>query len=97
MKLQALFTATVLTLVAVAAHAAPQEVKTLPRVVITGKASTTVAEVKQLPRVVIVGQAVRDTQVAEVKQLPSVVVVGYSQATLARQTLAAAKPAVRNI
>ncbi|MFG6412336.1 hypothetical protein ACG02S_00340 [Roseateles sp. DC23W] len=37
---------------AFAAHAAPQEVKTLPRVVITGKA---VKEVAQLPRVVVVG------------------------------------------
>ena len=35
---------------AFAAHAAPQEVKTLPRVVITGKASPQVA---QLPRVVV--------------------------------------------
>lgn len=37
---------------AFAAHAAPQSVKTLPRVVITGKA---VKEVAQLPRVIVVG------------------------------------------
>ena len=37
---------------AFAAHAAPQDVKTLPRVVITGKAST---QVVQLPRVTVVG------------------------------------------
>ncbi|MDR7333329.1 hypothetical protein [Roseateles asaccharophilus] len=37
---------------AFAAHAAPQDVKTLPRVVITGKATP---EVAQLPRVVVVG------------------------------------------
>ena len=45
-----------LLLAAGAAHAAPQEVVKLPRVVITGK-SAPAAEVKlvQLPRVVIVG------------------------------------------
>jgi len=37
---------------AFAAHAAPREVKTLPRVVITGKA---VQDVAQLPRVTVVG------------------------------------------
>lgn len=37
---------------AFAAHAAAPEVKTLPRVVVTGKA---VKEVAQLPRVVVVG------------------------------------------
>ncbi len=67
----------------VAAHAAPQDVVKLERVVVTGKA---VREVAQLPRVVVTGTAVR-----EVAQLPRVVVVGYSEATLARQTLAAAK------
>lgn len=73
---------------AFAAHAAPQEVKTLPRVVITGKAT---AEVAQLPRVVVTGYAAR-----EVAQLPRVIVVGASEATLLRQqTLAAAKSTTR--
>ncbi|MBV8034478.1 hypothetical protein [Roseateles sp.] len=66
-----------------AAHAAPQEVVKLERVVVTGKATR---EVAQLPRVVVTGHAQR-----EVAQLPRVVVVGYSEATLLRQTLAAAK------
>lgn len=94
MKLQTLFTAVALTLVAAAAHAAPQEVVKLPRVVITGKATpatTTVAEVKYLPRVVVTGQAQR-----QIAQLPRVVVVGYSEATLLRQTLAAATPATKS-
>lgn len=55
MKLQTLFTVAALSLVAVTAHAAPQDVVKLPRVVITGKATPTVAQVHQLPRVVIVG------------------------------------------
>lgn len=68
---------------AAAAHAAPQATVKLERVVVTGKATR---EVAQLPRVVVTGYAQR-----EVAQLPRVVVVGYSEATLARQTLAAAK------
>ena len=73
---------------AFAAHSAPRDVKTLPRVVITGKAAPDVA---QLPRVVVTGYAVRD-----VAQLPRVTVVGVSEATLLRQqTLAAAKSATR--
>lgn len=51
------------------AHAAPQDVKKLPRVVITGKATQ---EVAQLPRVVVTGYAVRE--VAQVQQLPRVTV-----------------------
>jgi hypothetical protein len=81
MSLQTVFTAAVLALSAVAAQAAP--VVKLERVVITGKATR---EVAQLPRVVVTGHAQR-----EVAQLPRVVVIGYSEATLARQTLAAAK------
>ena len=74
----------------VAAHAAPQEVVKLERVVVTGKA---VREVAQLPRVVVTGTAVR-----EVAQLPRVVVVGYSEATLMRNaTLAAAKTVTKSI
>jgi hypothetical protein len=73
---------------AFAAHAAPQEVKALPRVVVTGKASP---EVAQLPRVVVTGHAAR-----EIAQLPRVIVVGASEATLLRQqTLAAAQSATR--
>jgi hypothetical protein len=83
MSLQTFFTATVLALSAVAAQAGTQEVVKLERVVVTGKA---VREVAQLPRVVVTGYAQR-----EVAQLPRVVVTGYSEATLARQTLAAAK------
>lgn len=83
----ALFAA--LTLAAAAAHAAPQDVVKLPRVVVTGKAAQ-IAQVVQLPRVVVTGQAVRD-----VAQLPRVVVVGYSEATLQRQSLAAAKTSTR--
>jgi hypothetical protein len=71
---------------AAAAQAAPQEIVKLPRVVVTGKA----VQVAQLPRVVVTGQAVR-----EVAQLPRVVVVGYSEATLQRQQLAAAKTSTR--
>lgn len=66
-----------------AAHAAPQGIVKLERVVVTGKATR---EVAQLPRVIVTGYAQR-----EVAQLPRVVVVGYSEATLLRQTLAAAK------
>ena len=44
----------------------------------------------KLERVVVTGKAVR-----EVAQLPRVTVVGYSEATLARQTLAAAKTNVK--
>ncbi|PTT77288.1 hypothetical protein DBR42_25405 [Pelomonas sp. HMWF004] len=74
----------------VAAHAAPQEVVKLERVVVHGKA---VREVAQLPRVVITGYAQR-----EVAQLPRVVIVGTSQATQLRNTmLAAAKPATKRI
>jgi hypothetical protein len=70
------------------ASAVPQDVKTLPRVVIAGKAAPQVA---QLPRVVVTGHAVR-----EIAQLPRVTVVGISDATLLRQqTLAAAKPTTR--
>jgi len=74
----------------VAAHAAPQEVVKLERVVVTGKATRPIA---QLPRVVVTGYAVR-----EVAQLPRVVVTGYSEATLLRHTtLAAAKTATKRI
>ncbi|RZJ07012.1 MAG: hypothetical protein EOP39_17530 [Rubrivivax sp.] len=74
----------------VAAHAAPQDVVKLERVVVTGKA---VREVAQLPRVVVTGTAVR-----EVAQLPRVVVVGYSEATLMRNaTLASAKTTIKRI
>jgi len=83
MSLQTVFTAAVLALSAVAVQAGTQEVVKLERVVITGKATR---EVAQLPRVVVTGHAQR-----EVAQLPRVVIVGYSEATLARQTLAAAK------
>lgn len=73
---------------ALAAQAAPHDVKTLPRVVVTGKA---VQDVAQLPRVVVTGYAQRD-----VAQLPRVTVVGVSEATLLRQqTLAAAKSTTR--
>lgn len=70
------------------AHAAPQDVVKLERVVVTGKATR---EVAQLPRVVVTGYAQRaETQI--LAQLPRVTVVGYSDATLLRQmTLAAAK------
>jgi hypothetical protein len=44
----------------------------------------------KLERVVVTGKAVR-----EIAQLPRVVVIGYSEATLARQTLAAAKTNVK--
>jgi hypothetical protein len=74
----------------VAAHAAPQDVVKLERVVVTGKSTQ---QVQQLPRVVVTGYAVR-----EVAQLPRVTVVGYSEATLLRHaTLAAAKPAIKRI
>lgn len=46
----------------------------------------------KLERVVVTGKAVR-----EVAQLPRVVVVGYSEATLMRQTLAAAKTSTKRI
>ena len=72
---------------AVAAQAAPQATVKLQRVVVTGKATQ---EVAQLPRVVVTGYAQR-----EVAQLPRVVVVGFSEATLARQTLAAAKTSIK--
>ena len=87
MSLQTVFTAAVLALSAAAAQAGTQEVVKLERVVVTGKA---VREVAQLPRVVVTGYAQR-----EVAQLPRVVVTGYSEATLARQTLAAAKTSVK--
>ena len=49
--------AVTLSLVGVAAQAAPQEIVKLPRVVITGKATQQVAlqDVVKLPRVVVVG------------------------------------------
>jgi hypothetical protein len=74
---------------AFAVQAAPQATVKLERVVITGKATR---EVAQLPRVVVTGYAQR-----EVAQLPRVVVVGFSEATLARQTLAAAKTSTKRI
>lgn len=77
-----------LALAAAVAQAAPQEVVKLPRVVVSGHASDT--PIAQLPRVVVTGTAAR-----EVAQLPRVVVLGYSEATLARQTLAAAKSSVK--
>jgi outer membrane receptor protein involved in Fe transport len=80
--------AAALALCAVAVQAAPQEVVKLPRVVVTGHAT----QVAQLPRVVVTGYAQR-----EVAQLPRVVVVGFSEATLARQTLAAAKTGNKRI
>ena len=91
MSLQTAFTAAVLALFAVAAQAAPQPTVKLERVVITGKAVHAETQVvAQLPRVVVTGHAQR-----EVAQLPRVVVVGFSEATLARQTLAAAKTYVK--
>ena len=83
MSLNHLVTAVVLALTAAAVQAAPAATAKLERVVVTGKATR---EVAQLPRVVVTGYAQR-----EVAQLPRVVVVGYSEATLMRQTLAAAK------
>jgi len=47
-------------------------------------------EIVKLERVVVTGKAVR-----EVAQLPRVTIVGYSEATLARQTLAAAKSSTK--
>lgn len=79
--------AAALALCAFAAQAAPQATVKLERVVVTGKATP---ELAQLPRVVVTGYAQR-----EVAQLPRVVVVGYSEATLARQTLAAARPSAK--
>ena len=87
MSLQTVLTAAVLAFSAVAAHAGTQEVVKLERVVVSGKATR---EVAQLPRVVVTGYAQR-----EVAQLPRVVVTGFSEATLARQTLAAAKTNVK--
>ena len=78
-----LFAAVAALAFSAAAQAAPQATVKLERVVVTGKATQAVA---QLPRVVVTGYAQRD-----VAQLPRVIVVGYSEATLARQTLAAAK------
>lgn len=93
MSLQTVFTAAVLAFSAVAAQAAPQATVKLERVVVTGKATRAEAPVvAQLPRVVVTGYAQR-----EVAQLPRVVVVGFSEATLARQTLAAAKPTTKRI
>ena len=74
---------------AFAVQAAPQATVKLERVVITGKATR---EVAQLPRVVVTGYAQR-----EVAQLPRVVVVGFSEATLLRQTLAAAKTSTKRV
>ncbi len=87
MSLQTVFTAAVLAFSAVAAQAGTQDIVKLERVVVTGKATR---EVAQLPRVVVTGYAQR-----EVAQLPRVVVTGYSEATLARQTLAAAKTSTK--
>ena len=71
-----------------AAHAAPQDIVKLPRVVVTGKAVTSIAT---LPRVVVVGKAAADVQLAKIERLPRVVVTGYSLASqLQQQTLAAA-------
>ena len=63
-KFSALISATVAALLFAAgsAHAAPQEVVKLPRVVITGKsvpAAAQVAQVMKLPRVVVAGLSVR--------------------------------------
>lgn len=44
--------------VAAFAHAAPQKVEQLPRVVITGKSTPATMQVVQLPRVVIEGRSV---------------------------------------
>lgn len=41
------------------AHAAPQEIVKLPRVVITGKAAAPVATVSYLPRVIVTGISVQ--------------------------------------
>jgi hypothetical protein len=72
-----------------AAHAAPQEIVKLPRVVVTGKAVT----VAVLPRVVVVGKAT--VEMAKVNVLPRVVVTGLSLNTqMQRQMLASAQAAV---
>lgn len=93
MSLQTTLFAAALALSAVAAQAAPQATVKLERVVVTGKATQ---EVAQLPRVVVTGYAQRaETQV--MAQLPRVVIVGFSEATLARQTLAAAKTSTKRI
>jgi hypothetical protein len=84
-----LFAAVAALAFSAAAQAAPQATVKLERVVVTGKATR---EVVQLPRVVVTGYAQR-----EVAQLPRVVVVGFSEATLARQTLAAAKTSTKRI
>jgi hypothetical protein len=95
MSLNITLTAAVLSLAAVAAQAAPQATVKLDRVVITGKAVRAEAPVvAQLPRVVVTGYAQRD-EAPVVAQLPRVVVVGYSEATLMRQTLAAAKTSTK--
>ena len=82
-----LFAAVAALAFSAATQAAPQATVKLERVVVTGKATQAVA---QLPRVVVTGYAQRD-----VAQLPRVIVVGYSEATLARQTLAAAKTSTK--
>ena len=89
MSLQTTLFAAAALAFSVASQAAPQATIKLERVVITGHATR---EVAQLPRVVVTGYAQR-----EVAQLPRVVVVGYSEATLARQTLAAAKTSTKRI
>lgn len=97
MSLQTVFTAAVLAFSAVAAQAAPQATVKLERVVVTGKATRAEAPVvAQLPRVVVTGYAQR-AEPPVMAQLPRVVVVGFSEATLARQTLAAAKPTTKRI
>ena len=48
-----------LLLSAGAAHAAPQEVVKLPRVVITGKSAVATTQVVQLPRVVVSGLSIK--------------------------------------
>ncbi|MBW8847765.1 MAG: hypothetical protein JF607_22615 [Burkholderiales bacterium] len=88
-----LFAAVALAFSAVAVQAAPQATVKLERVVITGTATQ---EVAQLPRVVVTGYAQR-AEAQVVAQLPRVVVVGYSEATLARQTLAAAKTSTKRV
>jgi len=85
MSLHTVFTAAALTLAALTASAAPQEVVKLPRVVITGHSAS---QMVQLPRVVVTGTAVRD-----IAELPRVIVTGYSEATLLRLAQAAAKAA----
>jgi hypothetical protein len=92
MSLQTTLFAAAALAFSVVAHAGPQATVKLERVVVTGKATQ---EIAQLPRVVVTGHAQRvESQV--VAQLPRVVIVGFSEATLARQTLAAAKTGTKH-